>query len=434
MAGAAVHLGGATQRLLPEGVPLRFFGAAVVSHILVWPAIALNAEEFPGFIGGIGPGLATVHGLTIGVLMMTAMGASLQMLPVALGGTAPSSRVCNVIFAAVLVGGGGVVAGMAMREMRLLLVGACLVALGVAIYAMTIARLLARASAPTGLIRHVWAGIGALTLAVGVAVALAASYNHALIVDLQAWALVHALLAGFGFMGMLALGFSTVLIPLFAMAEAPAGPWLDASFGLLTAAIALAVCGIPLENRWLIAGGIAVGFVGSGLHLWLMTRALAARMRRRLSPEFWLIRASWSLLPVTLALGLVLAVDVAPDAVASLFGFALLFGWLLTLLVAVLQRVMPFLASMQLLRKGKRSVAPSKLAPDRPAAVHRWCHFAALALIAAGLALSSAPMIRFGAAIGAVGALAFAYFAASVLLRTRSHLAPDAVPQENRAS
>jgi hypothetical protein len=434
MAGAAVQLGGATQRLLPEGVPVRFFGTAVVSHILAWLAIALNAEEFPRFIGGIGPGLAAVHMLTIGVLTMTAMGASLQMLPVALGEAAPSSRLCNVIFVAVLIGGSGVIIGMATRETRLLLIGASVLALGVVTYVGTIACLLARASTPTGLIHHVWAGIVALTLAVGLAIALTINYDHPFIADLQAWALVHAVVAGFGFMGMFALGFGTVLIPLFAMAEAPAGSWLWASFGLLIVAIAVAVVGILLETRWLIAGGVTVGLAGTGLHLWLMTRALAGRMRRRLSPEFWLIRVSWSLLPVTLVLGLALAVGVAPDGTGALFGFVLLFGWLLTLLVGVLQRVMPFLASMHLLRKGKRSVAPSKLVPDGPATVHRWCHFSALALVAAGLALSWLPLIQFGAAIGGVGAVAFACFAAIVLLRTRTYLASSVVPKETRVS
>lgn len=434
MTGVAAHLGGDTQRLLPEGIPLRFFGAAVVSHILAWLAIALHAEEFPGFVGGIGPGLAAVHVLTIGVLMMTAMGASLQMLPVALGGQGPSARVCNLIFATVLVGGSGMIVGMAMLETRLLLFSALLLSFGVVSYVITIARLLARVSTPTGLIHHVWAALCALTLAVGLAVTIAINYHYGFIMDPQVWALAHAVLAGFGFMGMLALGFSTILIPLFSMAEGPAGPWLGHSFRLLIVGICLAVAGILLEHRWLVVGAIAIGLVGAGLHLWLMTKALAGRMRRRLSPEFWLIRVSWALLPVTLVLGCALALGVAPDSAAALFGFALLFGWLLTLLVAVLQRVMPFLASMHLLRKGKRSVPPSKLVLDRPITVHRWCHLIALVLVSAGLALSWLPLIRIGAVIGSVGAVAFACFAASVLLRTRAYLAPSVAIQESRVS
>lgn len=432
MAGAAVPLGDAAQRLLPEGVPVRFFGTAVVSHILAWLAIAVHAEEFPGFVGGIGPGLAAVHLLTIGVLTMTAMGASLQMLPVALGGQGPSSRICNVIFAAILVGGIGVICGMAMRETLLLLVGAGVLFVGVVTYVATIARLLARARTPSGLIHHTWAGITALILAVAVALTLVVNYSHGFLPAPQNWALAHSLLAAFGFMGMFALGFSTILIPLFAMAEAPAGPWLEGSFIVLVIAIALAVAGVLLAHRWLVATAVALGLVGAGLHIRVITKALAARMRRRLSPEFWLMRVSWGLLPTTLLLGLIVVFDVAPERAPALFGFALLFGWLLTLLGAVLQRVMPFLASMHLMRKGKRSVAPSKLVVDRPAAIHRWCHFAALVLVAAGIALSWLPLIRIGAVVGVAGAVAFAWFAATVLLRTRSYLAPTQIPQEGR--
>lgn len=434
MTGAAVHLGDASQRLLPEGVPVRFFGTAVVSHILVWLAIAVHAEEFSGFVGGIGPGLAAVHLLTVGVLTMTAMGASLQMLPVALGGQGPTSRVCNVIFTTVLVGGSGLIAGMAMRETQVLLAGACFLLVGVITYGVTIARLLARASTPSGLIHHVWAGIAALALAIGVAITLVVNYSHGFVPDPHAWALAHAILAGFGFMGMLALGFSTVLIPMFSMAEAPGGVWLDVSFILLILAIALAVAGVLLAYRWVVGAGIVAGLAGSGLHIWLMSKALAARMRRRLSPEFWLIRVSWILLPATLVLALALVFGVAPEGTEALFGFALLFGWLLTLLVAVLQRVMPFLASMHLMRKGKRSVPPSKLVPEQPLTVHRWCHCAALVLVAAGIMLSWLPLIRLGAMVGGVGAVAFACFAATVLLRTRSYLVVTGAPQERRVS
>ena len=78
---APVALGGAKQRLLPERIPALFFGTAVLAHIIAWAALIIIAPEWPWYAGGPGPVLAAIHVLTLGVLLCTAIGASLQMLP-----------------------------------------------------------------------------------------------------------------------------------------------------------------------------------------------------------------------------------------------------------------------------------------------------------------------------------------------------------------
>jgi len=82
-AAAGVFLAGAGSRLLPPSIPFRFFGAAVVYHLLAWGALLAGAEYVPRFAGGLGWPLAALHLVTLGVLVMTAIGASLQLLPVA---------------------------------------------------------------------------------------------------------------------------------------------------------------------------------------------------------------------------------------------------------------------------------------------------------------------------------------------------------------
>ena len=80
---AHTFLAGAGSRLLPASIPFRFFGAACVFHVLAWLALAADADALPRFAGGLGWPLAALHLLTLGVLVMTAIGASLQLLPVA---------------------------------------------------------------------------------------------------------------------------------------------------------------------------------------------------------------------------------------------------------------------------------------------------------------------------------------------------------------
>jgi hypothetical protein len=157
------------------------------------------------------------------------------------------------------------------------------------------------------------------------------------------------------------------------------------------------------------------------------------RMRKRLGGEFVLIRASWIFLPVSLLLGLGLLFGVLPDTGPALFGFTLLFGWLLTLLVGVLQRIIPFLASMHTARAGASPAAPSKLVAETPLKVHRWCHFAALIVVGAGIALDVPDLIRAGAAAGAVGAAAYAWFAVTIFFRTQTHLSAPTAEGKGKA-
>ncbi|MEO8654600.1 MAG: hypothetical protein ABI409_10800, partial [Ramlibacter sp.] len=89
MSRGGSFLGDARSRLLPASIPLRFFGAATVFHLLAWLALAASASEWPGFAGGLGWPLAAMHLVTLGVLGMTALGAGAQLLPVATRQPAP---------------------------------------------------------------------------------------------------------------------------------------------------------------------------------------------------------------------------------------------------------------------------------------------------------------------------------------------------------
>src|SRR5512145_2072912 len=71
------------SRLLPMSLPFRYFGAAVVFQLAAWAMLLFCSRELIAFDGGLGPIFSALHLLTLGVLAMTAVGASLQLLPVA---------------------------------------------------------------------------------------------------------------------------------------------------------------------------------------------------------------------------------------------------------------------------------------------------------------------------------------------------------------
>lgn len=429
-----VDLSGAGQRLLPEHIPLRFFGSAVAFHILAWLGLMAVAPEVPGFVGGPGPVLAAVHTLTLGVLLMTAFGASFQMLPVALGRDAPPASACNVVYWLLLAGAVTLIGGFALYDALLIRIGAAVVAVAVAVHIAAMLRLVRGGGELRAVVPYVRVSLGSMAAAALLALALQFDAVAALLPPHGDVAAAHMILAGYGFMGMLAFGLSQVVVPLFAVALVPYERWAVLTLRLAAAALVLGVAGCLLASDLMIAAGTVFGLGAAGVHIRMMTDLVAKRLRKRLSPEFVLIRASWLILPVPLAIGAGLVAGVLPDTAPALFGFALLYGWLLTLLVGVLQRIVPLLASMHTGRPGRPPAVPTRLVADKPLLVHRWCHLAALAIVFAGIAADQAIVVRIGAGVGAVGAVAFAVFVVIVFRRMKAHMQAAATPAKPGAA
>lgn len=155
----------------------------------------------------------------------------------------------------------------------------------------------------------------------------------------------------------------------------------------------------------------------------LMAIALKTGMRRELGRSFRLVRLAWALLAASLAAGLGIALEAPFEGMATLFGLTLIAGWLLTFLLGIRQRIVPFLASMhagQGKTRGKRlPPTPSSLTSERPLALHFACHLAALALLAVALVADSPGIAAAAALTGAAGATGFGGFFLIVLRRMR---------------
>ncbi len=415
-------LAGAQQRLLREDIPIRFFTVGIVAHVLAWAGLFFAADDLAGFGGGPGWILGISHLLTVGVLLAVAMGASLQMLPVALARPAPATWACQAILL-------GLVLGLALLAYALirfdsvgLAAGTTLLVGTVILYVGTLGRVLSQAVDLPIVRHHVVIALVSLVVAVLIAGTLSFDDYASLLADHVHWALAHALLAAYGFMGFLVLGLSHVLVPMFATADGK--PAAADTWALRLAAAALAIgtgsllIGVP-ETAGVAAGP---GLAAAILHIHGMRTALRHRMRRHLGIEFRLIGLSWAMLVLSLGLAALVAFGGRPATGGALFFFVLLFGWLLTILTGVLQRILPFMASMHVARAGRHPISPSRLTWEMPLHGHFWAHTMALAITAGGIALDIPTLIRLGTATGTLGALAFAVFAIAVRIRTHTHL------------
>jgi len=418
MSIGASFLGGAKSRLLPPSIPFRFFSAAAVFHVFMWLGLLVAADEAVSFRGGLGPALSVIHLLALGVLVTTAIGASVQLLPVATRRTLHAVWPVKLVFWLTIPGMIALIAGIYTARMNVLIPAAVIVGAGLLLFGVLLADNLRRASSLPVVGAYGWAALAALVLLALLGVMLTVNEETGFLPDHGAVALAHLVLGGFGFMGLLVLGFSHILVPMFAMASAPPKRPSFVSFAAALIALILGTLGALIGNREVVAAATLVGLLAAAMHLWLMYRVLKTGMRKRLGLSFVLVRVAWIILPATLVVGLAALYGFAGSNGVTLFGFMLLFGWLLTFLLAILQRIMPFLASMFVTppaRGGTAIVAELSGAPALK--LHAICHALALFIFAIAIVLDNAAIGRSGGAVGLMGALAFAWFTADVIRR-----------------
>jgi hypothetical protein len=419
MAIASDFLSGAKSRLLPATIPFRFFGAAVVFHLLAWLTLLAGAGVTPNFSGGLGLPLAALHLVTLGVLGMTAIGASLQLLPVATRQAVGSLYWPRLIWWLYTSGVAAIAAAMAMGAPWLLAAGALAVALTLAGAGLLLARNLLGAKGMPVVVLHGWAALASLIVTLASALALASSYLGYVVAERPAAMVLHLTFTGYGFMGMLVLGFSYILVPMFALADTPAQGPAFASAALAIAALLLAsaaAAGLAEQAFRILA--IVSGAVALSIHIGLMRIALRSGMRRHLGQPFVLVRVGWGCLAASLLAALALVLDLPLPRLPTLFG-VLLIGGLLSFLLGMLSRIVPFLAAMHT-GPGRRAPLPSKLTAQRPLDIHFGCHLSALALLLGAVLADNIWLVRAAALVGACGALAFALFFMLVLLRMKA--------------
>jgi hypothetical protein len=419
-ASGAFLLGGAKSRLLPASIPLRYFGAAAAFHLLAWLALAASAGDWLAAPTALGWPLAALHLLTLGVLGMTAMGAAAQLLPVATRQRAPGRRTLAALWWLYTAGVGVLALGMGLARPHWLGAGAVAVVAALLAWGVLVAHHLRGARGMPGVVAHGWAALAALAVVLASASSLVAGWLDLPVPSRDIALAIHGVWAPYGFMGMLALGLSYILVPMFALADAPRERSQLMSCALAVGGLVLAALAAfaqdPLSLR---VAALAAGSGATALHLRLMARTLRSGMRRELGPSFMLVKTGWAGLVASLVLAAAIVFDVPLPRRAAAFGLCLIVFWLLSFLLGMLQRIVPFLAAMHAGGAGRRARTPSALTHEAALRVHFSCHLAALVLLGLALALDSAWLARAGAAIGAAGALAFAHFFATVLQRAR---------------
>jgi hypothetical protein len=419
-AAGAAFAQGASGRLLPLSVPMRFFGAAAAFHLFAWIALGLGAVQVPRFSGGMGWPLAALHAITLGTLAMSAIGASLQLMPVATRQALGSRRAPLVVWWLYAPGVAALVAGMAAQRPLWMAVAALPVIAALVLYGVLLARNLAGARGMPGVRAMGWLALMSLVIACGSAGAMVATWAGWASWLRQGLLMLHIVSALFGFMGALALGLSNILVPMFALGPLPAQRAQLGIAALVAAALVLTVpvaLGAWRQPALLAAVGLALAAVA--WHLGSMRQVMRAGMRRELGGSFRLVRLGWGGLIAALALTVWWALDPEWAGTTTALVACAVMGWLMSFLFGILQRIVPFLVSMHLAGTGRRAPTPSGLTDERALGVHRIGHAAALVLTTLAIAGDSVLAAYAASLAGVVGALGFLVFFVVVLRRAR---------------
>ncbi len=418
MSAARVYLGDARSRLLPAFVPLRFFGAATVFHLLAWLALAAGSAGWAAAPAAMGWPLAALHLVTLGVLGMTAMGAGAQLLPVASRQHAPGPLLLTAAWWVYTLGVAVLALGMGMVRPALLAVGALAVTAGLAGWAALMLNNLIGARGMPGVVAHGWASVLSLVIVIATALALVGNWVDVPVASRETWLGLHRVFGPYGFMGMLALGLSSILVPMFALGDPPSDRIQTASCALAVVALLLGALGaLGFAPRALGSAALLAGFAAVAIHLREMARVLTTGMRRELGRSFTLVKIGWAGLMLSLVLAAGVLLGAPAPRLATAFGLCLVGGWLLSFVLGLLQRILPFLAAMHGAGAGRRAPTPSQLTHDRSLQIHFVCHVTALAGLGLSVAADSAVLTAAAAVAGAAGALAFCFFYLTLLRR-----------------
>ncbi len=432
------------SRLLPASLPFRHFAAGAVFQLAGWLLLAFAPEGVAAYTGGLGPSLAALHAFTLGTLTMTALGAGLQLLPVATVQPVRAVGLAKLLWWLLCGSLTLFVAGVARVDTAIAAVGATGTGVALTAHAGLIAANLLAARRFRAMIAYAWCALFALLAVIASGPALALQWRLGWLADSRAVALSHLIVACYGFLGLLTVGYSYLLVSMFMVAKAPSERAQRAV--LVVGATAIAGCGgLAFTGVWRtgIAGFALLGLAAAVVYAVQMMR-LSARRRSRDAPwSLALMRFAWFALPASVALGAAIAAagagagaefgaghgaqqaalgGVLPRLLSSGAGQAVfvvltVLGWLGSFMLAVALRIVPFLASVHAkLRRGRLPLT-SAMTPAPAGRAVAILHPLGVVTLLGGLIAGSDRLVSLAGLIGAAASLAFIAFLAGVLRR-----------------
>lgn len=357
---AALPTAGGAAPAPPFALPVAHFAASlgwlVVAAVLL-PSVAPALARGAVFDA---PVLAAVHVLTLGVVATAIFGTLQQFIPVGLGVPLRSVRLGWIGLILLQMGVMLLVVGLWWWHGAAQAIGWVCVLGAVGAVSRNVLR--AHRVAVHGrlvgryvLVAHSALGSGMFIAAARIGETL--GWWH---VDRMALLAAHALLGTVGFGTLSAIGVGSRMLPTFLQAPGDDTALLQRVLTMTSLALTTFVIGALFTNGIVMRIGAAL-LIASGLLVLTLAWRWFARRARALDAGLWHLVSAFSALAVAVVIGAWLTVGAAYafERWAALMG-ALIVGWLVTLLVGVLARILPRMTVAWL---SARSVGATPIAP-----------------------------------------------------------------------
>ncbi len=335
--------------------------------------------------------LALTHLISLGFLSMTMIGALMQQLPVVAGAPMRQQQaVVWMVHIPLLAGQLMLVSGLFYSQVTLLRIAIFPLAFAFMTFLVSAARSLTGSQVRHATTRAMHFSGTSLALAAGLGITLAGTLGGYFNLPLNELVGLHVGWGLLGWVGLLVMGVAYQVVPMFQLT--PAYParltrWLGGSVFLLLCGWSLAPqLPLPLAT-WgtsLTAGGVAIGFA-----LFAGTTLYLHKKRRRrivdVTLQFWRAGMLSLLAAIALWTAAQLTTAIADDPRYPLaLGFLFLFGFVISVVVGMLYKIVPFLVWFHLqsrLPRDKPAPNMKQIISDRGTRHHWWMHMATLLLL-----------------------------------------------------
>ncbi|AFL68789.1 hypothetical protein [Sulfurospirillum barnesii] len=334
----------ATEMAPPFILVAHFFIAGIVFLSLSGVGLlSMSADSLGSFLS---LSLAAFsHLYLLGFVMMIIFGAMYQLLPVVLEAPIFSKDFAYVQFYMYVIGVALMVSGFSVSTLHLLIpYGAVITYLSMAIFCVNVFMTFYRLEK----IRLIGWFLLIATLFLFVSVTLGLliglTLEHGLLeIDIDAWVKAHIIGTLGGFVMMIVMGVSMVLIPMFSLSHGFSDMWIKRALSVYTLGIALGMATFVfgLDNFFKFTA-LALMFLGMAFYLIQMVIVMRQRVRKQ--NDYWVKNSvfAWVSLSVSMLSVSVYALK-GEEKFAMLFGVFFFFGFLLSFIVGHIYKILPFL-------------------------------------------------------------------------------------------
>jgi len=372
---------------LSDAPPFRtiypFFIAAALFGFLAFLALAFTTDtnRYNPYIVG------SIHLFTIGFLLNAALGSLTQMLPVVGGVKIESPKIIKFSFFAFNASAVLFFVGFVFYGPLLGVAGLLILCAAVMFFGMLLVNIFSKKEIVSQTLKGTRAAIIVGVFAILLGLHLLASHAIGSLSESHAkFTQIHILLAVFGFFGTLIISVAHQVLPMFYVS--PEFPKFCRTWPIVISIASVALF-IPATST------VAVSAIWIAFVAFAVVALKKLKERKRLMSDASL--KLWQTGLVSLFIGLVLwAYSLFFELKEAEFLFALFFGlgFLGSIVKAMINKIVPFLAWFHLTGMGKWD-APSvrEMISDKDANIELWLHWSSLALFAISVILE--PLFQF---------------------------------------